>query len=377
MLGSTSVRSRPESCAATEHRLTRRASWRESAVGSWRVIRVWLGVGLLVALGLLAAACAASPAEEVVVYTSLDQVFSEPVLRDFEAQTGIRVKPVYDVEAAKTTGLVNRLVAERSRPQADVFWSSEFAQTLRLKDDSLLDAYDSPAAANVPAAYRDPERYWTGIALRARVILVNTDLVPPEKYPRTLDDLLDPEWGAGEVGIANPLFGTTASHAAALFAALGPEDGKAYFAALRARGARVVDGNSVVRDMVARGELKIGLTDTDDAKGAVEKGAPVAVIYPDQSSGGLGTLLIPNTVALVRNAPHPTAAKKLVDYLLSTEVEAKLVRSGAAQMPVRASVEVPADAPRIDQIRPMAVSAEQVAAQLDASAAWLKEVFLQ
>jgi hypothetical protein len=50
---------------------------------------------------------------EIVVYTSLDQVFSEPILKDFERQTGIQVKPVYDVEATKSTGMVNRLIAER------------------------------------------------------------------------------------------------------------------------------------------------------------------------------------------------------------------------------------------------------------------------
>jgi iron(III) transport system substrate-binding protein len=342
-----------------------------------RLIGVLLACLSLLSLTLLLTSCAAERADTVVIYTSLDQPFSEPILRDFEAATGIRARAVYDVEAAKTTGLVSRLAAERSRPQADVFWSSEFAQTLRLKEDGLLEAYDSPSAAKIPEAYRDPERYWTGIAVRARVIIVNTDLVPRERYPKTLDDLLDPAWGAGEVGIANPLFGTTATHAAALFAALGPEKAQAYFEKMRERGVRVVDGNSVVRDMVVSGELKAGLTDTDDAQVAVDKGAPVAVIYPDQSPNGLGTLLIPNTVAVVKGAPHSSAARKLVDYLLSPEVEAKLARSGSAQMPVRPEVEAPAGMPRIDQIRPMTVSAAAVAAQLPASSAWLKETFLR
>jgi iron(III) transport system substrate-binding protein len=141
---------------------------------------------------------------------------------------------------------------------------------------------------------------------------------------------------------------------------------------------RVVDGNSVVRDMVARGELKAGLTDTDDAQVAVDKGAPVAVIFLDQSSSdGLGTLLIPNTVAVVKGAPHPAAARKLVDYLLTAQVEERLARSGSAQMPVRPSVEVPAGVTRLDQIRPMRVSAEEVAAQLPTSSAWLQGEFLR
>jgi ABC-type Fe3+ transport system substrate-binding protein len=71
------------------------------------------------------------------------------------------------------------------------------------------------------------------------------------------------------------------------------------------------------------------------------------------------------------------AARKLVDYLLSPEVEAKLAHSGSAQMPVRSSVRVPVGVPRLDQIRPMRVTAEAVAGQFPASSAWLKETFLR
>ena len=60
---------------------------------------------------------------EVVIYTSVDQVFSEPILNGFEKAKGIKVKAVYDVEASKTAGLVNRLIAEKDRPKCDVFWN--------------------------------------------------------------------------------------------------------------------------------------------------------------------------------------------------------------------------------------------------------------
>jgi len=65
----------------------------------------------------------------VVVYASVDQNYAEPIIRKFAQDSKIKVLPIYDVEAAKTTGLVNRLVAEKARPKADVFWNGEFAQT--------------------------------------------------------------------------------------------------------------------------------------------------------------------------------------------------------------------------------------------------------
>jgi iron(III) transport system substrate-binding protein len=92
-------------------------------------------------------------AAEVVVYTSLDQLFSEPILREFQAQTGVEVKAVYDVEASKTTGLVNRLIAEKDRPRADVFWNSEVGRTLVLKDKGVLERYRSPSAEDIPAQF--------------------------------------------------------------------------------------------------------------------------------------------------------------------------------------------------------------------------------
>jgi iron(III) transport system substrate-binding protein len=85
--------------------------------------------------------------KEVVVYTSLDKVFSEPVLQEFEKQTGIKVKAVYDSEATKTTGLVNRLIAEKKAPQGDVFWNSKTCRTIILKQKGVLASYKSPLAS--------------------------------------------------------------------------------------------------------------------------------------------------------------------------------------------------------------------------------------
>jgi len=118
---------------------------------------------------------AGAAARTVVVYTALDQLYSEPILAAFAEQTGIDVLSVYDSEAAKTTGLVARLVAERDRPRCDVFWNNEIVRTIQLQHEGLLQPYAAPGAAHVPAAFKDPEGYWTGFAGRMRVVAFNTD----------------------------------------------------------------------------------------------------------------------------------------------------------------------------------------------------------
>src|ERR671918_2061497 len=112
-----------------------------------------------------------STAREVTVYVSTDRVFSEPILRAYEQQSGVRVNAVYDTEETKSTGLANKLLAEKNRPQADVFWSNEPVRTLVLKRNSVLAAYKSPNAEGIPATFKDPEGYWTGFSARIRVIV--------------------------------------------------------------------------------------------------------------------------------------------------------------------------------------------------------------
>src|SRR5215216_6556788 len=96
---------------------------------------------------------------EVTIYVSTDRVFSEPILRAYEQKTGVKVNAVYDTEEAKSTGLANRLLAEKNNPQADVFWSNEPVRTLVLKKNGALAPYRSPSAVGIPAAFKDPEGY--------------------------------------------------------------------------------------------------------------------------------------------------------------------------------------------------------------------------
>jgi len=330
-----------------------------------------------VALGFILVAMSACQQKdvgsEVIVYTSVDQVFSEPILRQFERETGIQVKPVYDVETAKTTGLVTRLAAERERPRADVFWNSEFLQTLRLKQQGLLEASDAVAVAGLPAISFDPERYWYGVGARARVFLVNTALVGPSDYPRSLGDLLNPKYPAGSVGIALPIFGTSATHAAALYASQGAEKTRAFYEQIQTRGVRICDGNSTVRDLVVSGQLWFGLTDSDDALGAVKRGAHVTVIAPDQDAQG--TMIVFGTVARVRGAPHPVEAQKLIEFLLKAETEQALIQSGCFQWSLRGVISATPMFP--NGLRAMDIDADSVLRYLPLSTQQLREIFVR
>jgi iron(III) transport system substrate-binding protein len=310
----------------------------------------------------------------VVVYTSVDQVYAEPIFNNFEQKTGIRVLPVYDVESAKTTGLVNRLIAEKDNVQADVFWNNEFVQTVELKNQGVLASYKPLIAQDIQDSYIDPEGYWTATSGRARVIVVNTQLVNSGDYPKSIFDLLDTKWQGNQIAVANPLFGTTFTQAAAIYAVLGAERGRDYYEKLKARGIRVVDGNSVVMDMVAGGQASIGLTDTDDAGRAVEGNKPVKIIYPDQDQ--MGTLIIPGTVALLARAPHESEARLLIDYLAGAETEQELIYEGFCQIPIRPG-QVTAKDPSASEVKGIKVSFTDVYRQMARVKTELEEIFMR
>ncbi|MFQ6098185.1 MAG: extracellular solute-binding protein [Armatimonadota bacterium] len=339
-----------------------------------RTVVVCLAVSVLISSGCRRQTDAPSRAAEVTVYVALDRPYSEPVLRAFEKESGVRVNAVYDLEANKTTGLVNRLMAERENPQCDVFWNNEIARTLVLKSKGLLQPYVSASARDIPARFKDPSGYWCGFAARARVLVYNTRIVARDERPRSIVALLEPRW-RGRIAIANPMFGTTGTHAAALFAAFGQGRAKEYFEQLKANGVKVLPGNAAVRDMVAQGECAIGLTDTDDVWAGIRGGKPIAMTYPDED--GQGTLVIPNTVALIKGAPHPGPAMSLIDYLLSRETEERLAACGSHQMPVRAEVPRPEGVPGIADVRSFDVSYEEIAAEMQRSQAFLQDLFMR
>jgi iron(III) transport system substrate-binding protein len=323
----------------------------------------------------LASACAREP--DLVVYCSLDQQFSEELMRRFEAESGLSLRVEYDIEANKNVGLASRIREERARQRCDVFWSNEFAQMVSLADEGLLASYDSPSAAEVPATFRDAQKRWTGFAARARVFIVNTEREDPAEI-RSMWDLFDPRW-SGKVAMARPLAGTTLTHMAALFEVLGEEEGRRYVetaARLASEGKlQLATGNAHVMRLVREGQCAFGWTDTDDFNVAREEGCPVAAVYPDQD--GVGTLLVPNTIAILADAPHPESARRFVDWALRPEIEAELARSRSAQVPVRASVPRPAHVADGRSFRTMDVDLGAVGAKIEARTAQFQELFLR
>jgi iron(III) transport system substrate-binding protein len=309
-------------------------------------------LSLFALLIVLLAACLCSSivharekAPSVVIYTSQDEEYADPIFKDFEKQTGIRVRAVFDSEAVKTVGLVNRLLAEQSHPQCDVFWNNEELRTRLLAAKGL---------------FRETNG-WVVMGYRTRRLVVNTNLLSLAKAPQHFSDVTNAAW-RGKVALAYPLFGTTATHFQALRQQWGDAKWQAWCRALAANKPFLVDGNSVVVKLVGSGEATIGFTDSDDIAGGQREGLPIAAVPMGEE-----TLLVHNTAGVLRGAPHPVEAQRLFEYLQSKPVQERLLREHALESLATENTGQPG----------LKVNWDDLLRDLEPATAELKEIFLR
>ena len=310
-----------------------------------------------------------STPQTVVVYASEDQVFSEPVLKEFEKNTGIRVKAVFDTEETKSTGVMNRLLAEKANPQADVYWANEPVRARVLRDQGIAAAFHPENARSIPEEFKDPDGYWTGFSARARVFVVHKNA---RVRPAGVESYLDPA-AKGRAVIANPVFGTTTAQMAALFTIWGEKKTSDFLKGLRANQTTVSSSNGESADLVASGEFDFALVDSDDAVSRLRQGKPIEIVYPDQAEGGLGVFVIPNAVVLIKGGPHPEQGKRLIEYLVSKESERQLAFADCAQIPLNPGVALPKELVPIEKLRTMQVDFGKMAQALQQIQPLLKD----
>lgn len=277
-------------------------------------------------------------AGEVNIYSLREPALVEPLLKAFEARTGIKSNVVFAKD-----GLIERLAAEGRNSPADVLLTNEFALLLQAKDAGVTRVVDSPAlAAAVPAQLRDPEGHWFGLTMRARVIYAAKDRVPQTSI--TYEELADPKW-KGRICVRSGQYTYNTSLIASLIAHKGEGWTETWLRGVKANLAKKPSGGD--RDQakfIFEGKCDIGIGNTyyigamaANARKPEEQqwAAALKVLFPNAADRGTHVNISGAAVAL--HAPHPAEAVRLLEFLAEPEAQ-KLYADTNNEYPVRADV---------------------------------------
>jgi ABC-type Fe3+ transport system substrate-binding protein len=255
---------------------------------------------------------AAKKEGEVIWYTT--QIIAQlvrPVSVAFEKKYGIKVRST----RANSTELSVKIINESraGRPQSDVFDGTSTVVPLK-KEGFVLQWLPDPAKS-YPAAYKDPEGYWVANNLFFLTPGFNSALVPKGTEPRSYQALLDPKWRGKIAWSTSPTSSGGPGFIGTVLTEMGTESGMLYLRELaKQRIANIGSAAREVLDQVIAGEYPLALQIFNHHTViSGKKGAPVDWIKMEPVTGTL------SVISVHKNAPHPNAAKLLVDFITSPE----------------------------------------------------------
>ncbi|ASS93061.1 ABC transporter substrate-binding protein [Peribacillus simplex] len=276
---------------------------------------------LLLALSL--AACSSDDkssdgkkSNELTVYSPHPLEFTEPLIKDFENETGIKVELI----SAGSGELLKRVESEKNNPLSDVFWGGSISTLDSNKE--LFEKFTSANDDQVADEFKNKDGYITRFSVVPSVIMVNKNLIGDIKI-EGYEDLLNKEL-KGKIANADPSKSSSSLEQLInqLFA-MGngdPEKGWDYVTKLiKNLDGKLLSGSSAVYKGVADGEYTVGLTFEEAALNYIKNGAPVEIIYPKE-----GVIAKADGMGIIKNASNKESAEKFVDYVTSKEVQQKL-----------------------------------------------------
>lgn len=296
---------------------------------------------------LLAAATAAAAllaahaatAAEVNIYSARQEYLIKPQLDAFTEATGIKVNLV----TGKADELMQRLRAEGRNSPADMFFTVDAGNLGEAKEMGLFQPVSSPVLEKaIPAHFRDPEGYWFGLGVRARLVFYARDRVDPATLS-TYEQLADPAW-KGRIAIRSSSNIYNQSLLASMIHHHGEAKAEEWAAGIVANMARKPQGGD--RDQlkaVAAGEADLAVSNTYyyalmmTSKDAADReaAAKLAPFWPNQD--GRGAHVNVSGAGVTASSKNKAEAVKLLEFLVSDAAQ-KIYAEGGQEFPVKQGV---------------------------------------
>ncbi len=273
---------------------------------------------------------------EVNIYSYRQPFLIEPLLKAFSEETGIKTNVVF----AKK-GLLERLEHEGANSPADILLTSDIGPLSDAVAKGLFAPFNSEIVnKNVPEQFRDPEGRWVGLTSRARLVYASKERVK-EGEISSYADLADPKW-KGKICTRSGKHTYNLSLIGSVIAHDGEEKAESWLRAVKDNLARKPQGNDRAQvkaikegvcDLALGNSYYFGKMLTNEKEPEQKEwAASVNLIFPDQE--GRGAHMNISGAGIAKNAPHPEAAQKLIEFL--TEQQAQQYYADANfEFPVR------------------------------------------
>jgi len=308
--------------------------------------------------------------DALVVYSGRNEKLIKPLLEMFTAASGVKVSAKYGGSAE----LAAQLLEEGDKTPAAVFLSQDAGALGALQDASLLDALPQAELDKVDPDFRSATGSWVGVSGRARVLVYNSKQVQEAALPKSVFELTGPAY-KGKVGYA-PTNASFQSFVTSMRVTKGEAETKQFLTALKANEPKTYDGNALVVDAVAKGEVSFGLVnhyyvyEKAEEAGGVDKLSVKNHFFPNGDPGAL--VNVAGVGVLKGNGDERSA--KLVSYLLSTAAQTYFAEK-THEYPLIAGVAAEAGLPPLASIENPAIDLSQLDS-LDATLKLLDEVGL-
>lgn len=249
--------------------------------------------------------------KELTMYIGVVEEQAMKIAEEFEKAFGIKVNFV------RMSGgeILSRIRAEKENPKASVWYGGSADSFIAAKAEGLLQPYQSPTAAKIPAQFKDGEGYWTGIYQGYLGFICEKRWFEEHKvaYPKSWDDLLKPEF-KGQIIVANPGSSSTGYLVLSTIVQMrGEEEGLKYMKALNGQIKQYTKSGEAPSRSSALGECAIGITFLHNGIRLMKEGyTNIALAVPEE-----GTSYELGSVAIIEGAPELAAAKQFIDWCLS------------------------------------------------------------
>ena len=254
-------------------------------------------------------------AESLIVYSGRSKSLVEPIIKQFEKETGIEVKVNY----GGTTQLAAALLTEGDKSPAALFWAQDAGALGAVSKKAMFKKLPETILTQVPSDFRDADGFWVATSGRARVLAYSPERVKMEELPESVFDLTQPMW-KGRVGWA-PTNASFQAFVTSLRVQVGEERTEAWLRGMKANGVKQYAKNTPIIEALAAGEIDLGLPNhyylLRFKKG--NSGFPVAQTFFKASDPG--NLVNVAGIGLLKSTENKETALKFMEFLLSAKAQ--------------------------------------------------------